>query len=84
MKSQFLANATHELRTPLNAVINFAHLIADEPGSESRPGVGLGLPLPRHLVELHGGTRTLASEKGVGTTARVVLPAPRLIPKARP
>ncbi|HTC09855.1 MAG TPA: HAMP domain-containing sensor histidine kinase [Acetobacteraceae bacterium] len=57
---------------------------AHEPGGERRPGVGLGLPLARHLVELHGGTRTLASEKGVGTTACVVRPAPRLIPKARP
>lgn len=55
---------------------------AHEPSSESRPGVGLGLPLARHLVELHGGTLTLTSEKGVGTTARVVLPARRLIAKA--
>jgi signal transduction histidine kinase len=57
---------------------------AHDPSRESRPGVGLGLPLARHLVELHGGTLTLSSERGVGTTARVVLPARRLIPKTSP
>jgi signal transduction histidine kinase len=41
-------------------------------------GTGLGLPLARALVQLHGGTLTLASEKGVGTTATVVLPASRV------
>ncbi len=41
-------------------------------------GVGLGLPLARNLVELHGGTLELISTVGVGTTARVVLPAHRV------
>lgn len=52
-----------------------------ETNGGSRPGVGLGLPLARHLVELHGGTLTLASEPGIGTTARFTLPARRLIPR---
>ncbi len=43
-----------------------------------REGTGLGLPLARRLVALHGGTLTLASEVGRGTTARVTLPAHRL------
>jgi signal transduction histidine kinase len=46
-------------------------------------GTGLGLPLARALVQLHGGTLTLASEKGAGTTATVVLPASRVVPGPR-
>jgi signal transduction histidine kinase len=41
-------------------------------------GTGLGLPLARRLVELHGGTLTLASVQGQGTTATMVIPASRL------
>ena len=38
-------------------------------------GTGLGLPLSKAFVELHGGSLTLESERGVGTTVRVLLPA---------
>ena len=38
-------------------------------------GVGLGLPLAKKLIELHGGTLSLESAAGIGTTARVTLPA---------
>ncbi len=41
-------------------------------------GTGLGLPLCRTLVELHGGSLTLASRPGEGTTATVRLPAERV------
>ncbi len=37
-------------------------------------GTGLGLPLADELVKLHGGTMTLASIRGVGTTVTVHLP----------
>ena len=37
-------------------------------------GTGLGLALVREIVERHGGSVTLESAPGAGTTARVVLP----------
>jgi signal transduction histidine kinase len=47
-------------------------------------GTGLGLPLTKVLVELHGATMTIRSEKGHGTEVRVTLPASRVIPPAAP
>ncbi|MFQ5776148.1 MAG: DAHL domain-containing protein [Kiloniellaceae bacterium] len=42
-------------------------------------GTGLGLPLTKALVELHGGTLDLQSRLGVGTTVTVRFPAARII-----
>ncbi|GAB4122206.1 MAG: hypothetical protein Kow00104_05980 [Rhodothalassiaceae bacterium] len=42
-------------------------------------GAGLGLPLVRTFIELHGGSLAIESTKGIGTTARIVLPASRVI-----
>ncbi|HEY1706630.1 MAG TPA: MHYT domain-containing protein [Rhizomicrobium sp.] len=42
-------------------------------------GSGLGLPLARHLVELHGGRLDLESELHHGTTATVLFPRDRSI-----
>ena len=39
-----------------------------------KDGTGLGLAISRRLVELHGGTLTLSSVPGEGTTLKVVLP----------
>jgi len=42
-------------------------------------GTGLGLPLAKDLVELHGGTLTIESQVNVGTTVTIVLPKNRII-----
>ncbi len=42
-------------------------------------GTGLGLPLTKAIVEMHGGTLTLQSAPGKGTTVMVTLPAERVI-----
>ncbi|MEZ5832729.1 MAG: ATP-binding protein [Dongiaceae bacterium] len=50
-------------------------------------GTGLGLPLAKSLAELHGGSLSLSSEPGVGTSVSVLLPwhiAAQSGPPARP
>ena len=47
---------------------------ADETLSRRYSGTGLGLPISRRLVELHGGQLTVASRLGQGSTFRFTLP----------
>lgn len=42
-------------------------------------GTGLGLPLTRGLMELHGGTLEVESEKGHGTSVTVTFPKERVV-----
>ena len=53
--------------------------IVENPQSRSYQGIGLGLPLARSLIQLHGGDLTLHSEIGIGTTATLAFPATRTI-----
>ena len=52
---------------------------AQDPRARDKEGTGLGLPLAKHLVELHQGTLALASEYGRGTTVTATLPISRVI-----
>ncbi|NVJ70061.1 MAG: hypothetical protein HWE08_06895 [Alphaproteobacteria bacterium] len=52
--------------------------------TRSHEGTGLGLPLVKSLMELHGGMLELASEKGVGTTVTMLFPAARTLPHITP
>ncbi|MBX9925925.1 MAG: sensor histidine kinase, partial [Hyphomicrobiaceae bacterium] len=45
-----------------------------------REGTGLGLPIAKSLVELHGGELKVTSAKNKGTEIWVLLPPPDLIP----
>ena len=42
-------------------------------------GTGLGLPITKALIELHGGTLTLESVVGAGTTITLSFPKERVL-----
>ncbi len=54
----------------------------DSAVTREQGGAGLGLPLAKHLVELHGGSLTIESTPNLGTTVTVRLPPARVGVKA--
>jgi PAS domain S-box-containing protein len=49
----------------------------DHSATRAKAGTGLGLPISKHLAELHGGKIGIDSAPGIGTTVTVTLPAAR-------
>ena len=51
----------------------------DHDAMHPQNGTGLGLPIAKSLVELHGGEFDLRSAPGVGTTVKLTFPASRIV-----
>jgi len=60
---------------------NFSQI--DSTVARHQQGAGLGLPLSRQLMELHGGRLTLESVLSVGTIATAFVPASRVLARTR-
>jgi signal transduction histidine kinase len=52
--------------------------------TQTRSGLGLGLPLAKRLAEMQGGTLSLSSTPGIGTRVTVTFPAGRSVPRRAP
>jgi signal transduction histidine kinase len=61
----------------LERVLSPFEQVADHLTKENE-GTGLGLPIARALIELHGGNLTLNSDLGIGTTVALRLPHERI------
>ncbi len=57
---------------------------ADASTSRRYGGSGLGLAISNRLVALHGGTLTISSVLGQGTSVRVTFPEARVMPALGP
>lgn len=55
---------------------------ADSRLARQHEGTGLGVPLTKSLVELHGGRFEIDSEPEVGTTVTLVVPKSRIVEKS--
>jgi two-component system, cell cycle sensor histidine kinase PleC len=61
----------------LERVLSPFEQVADHLTKENE-GTGLGLPIARALIELHGGNLTLSSDLGIGTTVALRVPPERI------
>jgi signal transduction histidine kinase len=61
-----------------NVMKKFGQATAISPKLKRPDGTGLGLPLTKHLVELHDATLSLSSVPHKGTTVTVIFPAARV------
>jgi signal transduction histidine kinase len=62
---------------PAEQALVFDRFQRSGPQREGHNALGLGLPLARQFVEAHGGTLTLESEVGHGTSVTCFLPRSR-------
>jgi signal transduction histidine kinase/AraC-like DNA-binding protein/ABC-type sugar transport system substrate-binding protein len=62
----------------------FEPFVTAEQTARPREGIGLGLSITRQLVTLHGGSMTLESQPGQGSTFHVYLPLPSLSEQPAP
>ena len=58
---------------PFGQIYDSAH------AAKENQGTGLGLPLAKAMIELHGGLLTLESDSGKGTTVTLTFPARRVL-----
>ena len=58
-------------------------LQADMSHARQQTGIGLGLPISARIAELHGGSLTVTSTEGSGTSVRVTIPRDRLVRERR-
>ena len=64
-----------EALEPFGQIFDSAH------AAKQYQGTGLGLPLARAMIDLHGGHMELDSQEGQGTTVRIYLPRRRVARK---
>jgi signal transduction histidine kinase len=71
---------------PFHRLENRDYMKRDTPlrNDTGQTATGLGLPIARLLVELHGGELKITSQPGTGTTVTMLLPAERLVQQERP
>jgi signal transduction histidine kinase len=46
----------------------------DDTSTRKKGGTGLGLAIAKRIMEMHGGTLTVQSKQGEGSTFRMILP----------